>query len=131
MFDELNKVKEKAQKDKDVLAVLVFGSYLSGKGHRDIDVCLVLDKKLSNLEMSRKKLSYQKIASVLDIQILQQLPLYIRMEIINKNKPLLIKDEDKMFDAARETVRDFEFFEKYYYDYLEYVKNGAKAKAIV
>ena len=127
MIDELNKVKEKAQKDKDVLAVLVFGSYLSGKGYRDIDICLVLNKKLSNLEKSRKKLSYQKIASILDIQILQQLPLYIRIEVINKNKPLLIKDEDKMFDTAREAVRDFEFFEKYYNDYLEYVKNGAKA----
>ena len=131
MIEALRNVKEKAAKDKDVSAVLIFGSYLSGKGYRDIDVCLVLNKKLPNVGLSKKKLSYQKISSKLDIQILQQLPLYIRIEVINKNKPILIKDYDKLCDIAREVVKDFEFFERYYNDYLEYVKNGPKAKAIV
>ena len=131
MIDILKKVKEKAEKDKEVIAVLIFGSYLSKKGYRDIDVCLVLDKKLPNLQISKKKLSYQKISSKLDIQIMQQLPLYVRMEILRKNKELLIKDFDRLFDTARNIIRDFDFFEKYYNDYMEYVKNGSKAKAIV
>jgi len=130
MIEVLKKVKEKAKKDKDIVAVLVFGSYLS-KRYRDIDVCLVLNKKLSNLNVSKKKLSYQKISSKLDVQILQQLPLYVRMEVIRKNNPLLIKNKDKLFDTAREVIRDFDSFEKYYNDYMEYVENGPKAKAIV
>jgi len=131
MIDPLKKIKEKAIKDKNILAVLIFGSYLSRKGYNDIDICLVLNKKLNNLGISKKKLSYQKISSKLDIQILQQLPLYIKKEIINKNQTLLVKDYDKLFDIARSIIRDFDFFEKYYNDYLEYIKNGSKEKAIV
>lgn len=127
----LQQIKEKAEKDKDIVAVLLFGSYLSGKGYKDIDVCLILDKKLSNLKVSKKKISYQKLSSKLDVQILQQLPLYIKKEIISKNKPLLIKNYDKLFDIALSVIKDFDLFEKYYNDYLEYVKNGPKAKAIV
>lgn len=131
MINALKKLEEKAKKDKDIVAVLIFGSYLSKKGHRDVDVCLVLNKKLSNIKASKKKLSYQKISSKIDVQILQQLPLYIKMEVIRKNKPLLIKDYDQLFDTARDVIRDFDSFEKHYNDYLEYVKNGPEAKAIV
>jgi len=127
----LKKIKEKAEKDKDITAVLVFGSYLSKKGYRDIDVCLVLNKKLSNLKVSKKKLSYQKVSSKIDVQILQQLPLYIKMEVIRKNKPILIKNHGQLFDIARDIIRDFDSFEKHYNDYLEYVKNGYKEKAVV
>lgn len=131
MLDILKKLKKKAENDKDIIAALIFGSYLSKKGHRDIDVCLVLNKKISNLNISKKKLSYQKISSKLDVHVLQQLPLYIKMEIIGNNKPLLVKDYDKMFDIARSIIRDFDLFEKHYNDYLEYVENGAKEKAVV
>ncbi len=131
MINALKKVKEKAKKDKDIAAVLIFGSFLSKKKYRDIDICLVLNKKLSNLNVSKKKLSYQKISSKIDVQILQQLPLYIKIEVIKKNKPLLIKDYDLLFDIARNVIRDFDSFEKYYNDYMEYIKNGYKEKAVV
>jgi len=54
MINILKKVKEKAEKDKDIIAVLIFGSFLSKKRYRDIDICLVLNKKLSNLKISKK-----------------------------------------------------------------------------
>jgi len=130
MLSILKNVKEKAEKDKDVIGVLVFGSFITGKAYRDIDICLVLNKRLSNLNVSKKKLSYQNISSKLDVQVLQQLPLYVKKEVLN-NKPLLIKDYDKVFDIARGIIRDFDLFEKHYNDYLEHVKNGSKKKAIV
>jgi len=68
---------------------------------------------------------------MIDVQILQQLPLYIKMGIIKKNKPLLIKDYDMMCDIARDVIRDFDSFEKHYNDYMEYIKNGYKEKASV
>ncbi len=131
MINPLKRVKEKAEKDKDILAVLLFGSSISEKYHRDIDVCLVLNKKLSNIDISKKKVSYLKISSKLDIQILQQLPLYIKIEIIHKNKPLLIKEYDKLFEIARGIIKDFDFFEKYYNDYLSYIKNGYEEEVFV
>lgn len=131
MINALKKVKEKAKKDRDIAAVLIFGSFLSKKKYRDIDICLVLNKKLSNLKISKKKLSYQKSCSKLDIQVLQQLPLYIKIEVIKENKPLLIKDYELLFDIAKDVIRDFDSFEKHYNDYVEHIKNGYKEKAVV
>ena len=131
MISELQKVKEKAEKDRDIAAVLIFGSYLSKKYYRDVDVCIVLNRNMSNIKVSKKKLAYQKISSKLDIQILQQLPLYIKMEVLKKNKILLIKDYDTVFDIARNIIRDFDSFEKYYNDYIEYVQNGYQEKATI
>jgi predicted nucleotidyltransferase len=127
----LNKFIKKAKEDKDILAVLLFGSSVSKKQFRDIDVCLVLIGKQSNLKMSKKKLEYQKISDKADVQIFQQLPLYVQKEIIKNNKPLLIKDYETLFDMVRKTNQRFEDYKKYYFDYLEYIKHGSKAKALI
>lgn len=131
MEEIINKVVKKAKKDKEIIAVLIFGSYLSGKHFRDIDICLVLKNKKTNLEMSKKRLDYQMISDKLDIQIMQQLPLYIRKEILKNNHPILIKDYDALFEIARKIIREYDYFEKYYLDYLEYIEHGKKAKGIV
>jgi predicted nucleotidyltransferase len=130
MIEILKKVKEKSKKDSKVIAALIFGSYPK-KGYRDIDICLILDKKLSNIELSKKKLSYQKISSKLDIQIMQQLPLYIKKEILNNNKPLLIKNNEKTFNKARDIIKEFDLYEKHYNEYLEQIKNGTRKKAVI
>ena len=54
---EILKIIGKAKKDKQVIAVALFGSSLNGKG-RDIDICIILDRKYSNLEMSKKRLYF-------------------------------------------------------------------------
>ncbi len=131
MKEILNKVIKKAKKDKEVLAVLLFGSSVSKKEFRDIDVCLVLTKENSNLKMSKKKLEYQKISDKIDIQIFQQLPLYVQKEIIKNNKVILIKDYETLFDMVRKVNNRYEDYKKYYFDYLEYVKHGSEAKTFV
>ena len=127
----LETLKKQAKKDKNIIAVLLFGSFLNSKFYRDIDIAIILKNRPTNLEMSKKKLSYQKISSKLDIQIFQQLPLYIRSEILKKNKPLIIKNYGKTFDICVDTIKEFDFFEKYYNDYLEHIKDGSKEKATV
>jgi len=52
MKKSVNFLIEKAKKDDIVLAVAVFGSSLKCKG-RDIDVCLFLNKNISNITMSK------------------------------------------------------------------------------
>ena len=49
-----SKIENEIKKDKEIIAVLLFGSYIKGENYRDIDICIVLDKKYSKLEMSKK-----------------------------------------------------------------------------
>ena len=77
---KLREIIRRAEEDKDILAVIVYGSFARGERYNDIDVCLVLNPgKYSKLELSRKKLDYASLVpSYIDIQIFQQLPLYIK-----------------------------------------------------
>ncbi|RLI99798.1 MAG: nucleotidyltransferase domain-containing protein [Candidatus Aenigmatarchaeota archaeon] len=119
----LKRLVETVKKDKDVLAVLVFGSYARGERYSDIDVCIVLKEKMKNLEMSRKKLYY--ISSFpLDIHIFQQLPLYIRIRVLKEGKVIYCKDMDLLYDTAIKTIKEFEDYKHIYYSYLEGVLNG-------
>lgn len=131
MLSVLEKVKEKAKSDRDILAVLVFGSSAFGNSGRDIDLCLVPVKKLSNLAASKKRVAYQKISDKLDVHILDQLPLYVRKEVISHNQPLIIKNEDILTEKARLVIKDYGFFEKHYEGYLRSMKDGTGKKASV
>ena len=119
----IKKILDKAEKDKDILAVALFGSSLKRKG-RDIDICLFLKDKKSNLEMSRKRLSYSKFHDKIDIQIFQQLPVYIRIQILKQHKILLNKDISALYNIAFDTIREFGFYKKIYDLYLNNIKNG-------
>jgi predicted nucleotidyltransferase len=122
-MDRLKDIVKRARSDKDVLAVIVFGSYARNEKHRDIDVCLVLDKDAEKKLMSGKRLSYVT-GSDLDVHIFQQLPLFIRMRVIREGKPLYCRDMDMLYDTVLQTIRDFGYFKPVYDDYLEAVKNG-------
>ncbi|MDO8508577.1 MAG: nucleotidyltransferase domain-containing protein [Nanoarchaeota archaeon] len=111
--------------DKEVIAVLVFGSYARGEQYRDIDVCLVLDKKYSNLSMSKKRLHYlSDLPNKVDLHIFQQLPIYIKTRIMKEGKVFLLKNEDRLYEIAIETMKEFDSFEKLYNMYLDKVENG-------
>lgn len=62
----LKKIIEKAKKDKDVVAVILFGSYVTKKTRpSDTDVCIMLKpKKFTNLFMGNKKLEYLSLLSI-------------------------------------------------------------------
>ncbi|MFA5020091.1 MAG: nucleotidyltransferase domain-containing protein [Candidatus Pacearchaeota archaeon] len=117
---------EKAKKDKQVIAVALFGSSLKGVG-RDVDICIFLDKKYPNLEMSKKKLNFLKeINNRFDIQIFQQLPIYIRVRILKEMRILFCRNKDLLYEIAFSTIKEFNLFEKRYNFYLEAIKNGKK-----
>ena len=116
---------EKAKKDKEVLAIALFGSYARNEPYRDIDICIFLNKKISNLEMSKKKIDYLTIAKKnQDIQIFQQLPLYIRMRVLKDAKILYCKNEDALYELAFSTIKEFNLYEKVYELCIGNVKNG-------
>ncbi len=118
------KILDKFEKDKEVIAVLVFGSYARGEEHRDIDICVVLDKKYLNLEMSKKRIKYSSLLSdKYDLNIFQQLPLYIRKRVLKDGKIILCKDEPLLYEIAFFTIKEFNLYEKGYKMYLEAIEN--------
>ena len=115
---------EEIKKDKEIVAVLLFGSYIKGGKYNDIDICFVLDKKYPNIIMSKKRLKYSSILPAkFDVQIFQQLPLYIRERILKEHKILVCGDEDALYEIALLTVKEFEFYKKIYYNYLKAMEN--------
>ncbi len=118
-------ILEKAKKDKDIIAVALFGSATRGKFYRDLDVCLFLNKKLSNISMSRKRFDFLKHTNTkIDLQVFQQLPLYIRIRVLKEGKILLCKNEDMLYQIAFQTIKDFDYFKKVYYMCLKKVEDG-------
>ncbi|MGQ4833865.1 MAG: nucleotidyltransferase domain-containing protein [Candidatus Asgardarchaeia archaeon] len=116
LLSKLDIIKE----DKDILAIVIFGSFTKDLPYADIDVCLILNKKMTKLEMSKKRLKYQTIiGDPFDIQVFQQLPLYIRMRILKEGVLYYCRDLDKLYDIAYRTIKDFVYFEKYYRYHLE------------
>jgi len=128
MLKELEKIVEKARKDTDVLAVILFGSYSRKelKSLSDVDVCIVLQpRKFDNLFMTNKRLEYlDLVPDRYDIQIFQQLPVFIRVRILKDGKLLLDKDYNLMFKVALNTIKDFDLFRKHYYYCIESVAYG-------
>lgn len=120
MSKEPEKISQKARNDHDVLAVLLFGSYARNEKFTDIDVCVVLKpEKFSPLFLSKKRLEYLTAFPNLDIQIYQQLPLYIKMRVLKDGKTIFCRNEDLLYDLIISTVRQFEYFKPRYLSYLE------------
>ena len=122
----VTKLVEDAKNDRDVLAVILFGSEARGEARAgsDVDVCLVLeDKRLDTLGQSQKRIAY--LASYdLDIQIFQQIPLHLRVRVLREGKVLFCRDEDKLYATAFQTAQHFEDFRHIHEGYLEAVANG-------
>ncbi len=126
MEKPLKKLIEKARKDKDILAVSLFGSFARGeKNYGDIDVCLFLRGKKPNKVISKKKLEYvSEFGDRFDIQIFQQLPLYIRERVLREGKILLSKNTDLLYDIAIAFIKEYEDYRPIYESYLEAVEHG-------
>ena len=117
------KVKEIGKRDRNIIAVILFGSSLKGKG-RDIDLCFIMEPELSKRKLLEKRIEYAGIlGDRFDVQIFQMLPLYIRIRVLKEGKIVFLRDEDKLYEIAFRTVRDFEYFRKYYEEYLRGVEN--------
>ena len=112
-----------AEEDREVLAVILFGSQARGDAgpESDVDVCVVLEARApSGIEASHKRLDYLA-GRDLDVKIFQQLPLYIRSRVLKEGRVLFVRDEDRLYELAYRTARAFEDFRPYYQAYLDAV----------
>jgi hypothetical protein len=115
----------KAREDKDVLAVFLFGSAARNEQNQlsDTDICLVLAPRPLGFEptaLSSKRLDYLEDFPV-DLQIFQQLPIYVRKRVLREGRILFVRDEDLLYELAFRTAQAFEDFKGIYMDYLKEV----------
>jgi len=84
-------------------------------------VCLVLTpERRTAAQMSAKRLQYLQEID-LDIQVFQQLPLYIRQRVLKDGRVLFVRDEDRLYELAFRTIQAFEDFRPRYQAYLNEV----------
>jgi predicted nucleotidyltransferase len=122
---KIQQIVQQAKTDQTVLAIAFFGSYAREEEYRDIDVCIFLSsKEYTQLELSQIKFKYTPEDEHYDVQVFQQLPLYIQARILNEAKIIYCKDEDELYDLYFEVEREFEHFKPIYESYLEGVESG-------
>jgi uncharacterized protein len=119
----LQDIVEQADGDATVLAVILFGSTARRERHpaSDVDICLVLEPdRYSPEALMDMRLRYLTAFPV-DIQIFQQLPIYIRQRILKEGEVLFCRDQDVLYDLALRTVKAFADFKPLYHRYLDEV----------
>ena len=122
--DPLNKVIEKINsldESGKVRFVIRYGSSVSGTmtEDSDLDLAIYYDGKDDNeLSRYRFKVLSSLFDDIYDIQIFQQLPLYVRTEVL-KGDVVYCRDRIFLYDVAWQTVKEFDAFKHRYYDYIE------------
>ncbi|MBO3799991.1 MAG: nucleotidyltransferase domain-containing protein [Candidatus Brockarchaeota archaeon] len=90
---------------KGVLAILLFGSKVKGESlTRDIDVCIVapeVNDKAGLLLEAFSMVNSQKC----DIWLFEELPLYMKAEIIKTHKVVWCKDIDKLYSYFADLMK--------------------------
>jgi len=122
---ELDRLLGMVKQDKELLAVIIFGSAARDEKVllSDVDICLVITSQPKSFELtslSHKRLEYMKDNS-LDVRIFQQLPLYIRVRVLKEGRILFVRNENKLYELAFRTAQAFEDFKHIYYGYLKEV----------
>ena len=112
----INEIKK--MKNKRIKFVFIFGSVLTSKFNKlsDIDVCIYYDADKRErfnflIELGRNFSEY-------DTHIFQDLPLYVRKEVL-KGKLIYCQDVQFVYDVAYQTLQEWGFFKKGYYDYIQ------------
>ncbi len=108
--------------DQDILAAVVFGSYLTKNSYRDIDICLFsfkceIDK---SLELKYRLLLPEKY----DVRFFSKFPLYIQTDIMETGEIIFNKQQDALFNIYYKKIKEFNLFFPHFKTYLEAVKNG-------
>jgi len=123
---KLDKLTNAVGQDEQILAVFLFGSSARNENCKesDIDICFLMeDGSYNSAQLFQKRMDYLKLFNM-DIQIFQQLPLYIRIRIIKEGKVLFCRNEDRLYETAFRALREFSDFEHIYRDYLKEVASA-------
>ena len=106
--NKLKIIKEMAKTDKEMVAVLLFGSYArKEQNYRDVDVALVLkeDKKSEQKLFDYLKAVNSAEDKLIDIVIFNTLPLEMKKSILNEADILYASNISELYDKSIETIK--------------------------
>jgi len=96
LVDELKKISN------EVLGILVYGSYAEkGETSRsDIDICIVAghNDKIKLMKLFKKILLIMARDIKYDLKIFEHMPLYMKINVIEKGKPILTMDIPGLYE---------------------------------
>ncbi|MDP2796839.1 MAG: nucleotidyltransferase domain-containing protein [Methanoregula sp.] len=103
--------------------IILYGSAAEKRmtANSDIDLCMYYDGDREEAARFRHKVLSLLSGKLFDLQIFQQLPLYVRVEAL-KGIPVYTHDTRFLYDKATETIRDFDNFKHRLYDYTGQVQ---------
>lgn len=99
--------------------IVLYGSAARGQMRKgsDIDICIYYDGEPAEASEFRFKVISELFEDIYDVQIYQQLPLYVRIEVL-KGEVLYFEDKRFLYEKAYETINDFDEFKHRFYDYI-------------
>ncbi|HNR44816.1 MAG: nucleotidyltransferase domain-containing protein [Dehalococcoidales bacterium] len=99
--------------------IFLYGSTSTGNANKnsDIDLCIYYEGPENEASRFRLKVLSELSTDKYDVKIFQQLPLYIRKEVL-KGRLLYSKDFSFVHEVALDTIREFDYFKRFYYDYI-------------
>ncbi len=114
----MNKLREMPDFDR-VKFVILFGSQAEGRANKMSDYDFAAYYNGNDKERFKFRIKFgEKLPDNYDIQIFQDLPLHVRKEVL-KGKIIYAKELSFVYDIAYQTIKAFEDFKKYYYDYID------------
>ena len=114
---------EKIKKYPEVLAIIIFGSFVKGQHFpiSDIDIAVILKKVDPKIEGEIGSMYSKDV----DVVLFHRLPLYIQFEILRMGVPVLIRDEGEFWDLAMKISEKYMKFEWIYRDIKKWVRESA------
>ena len=116
--EALEKIK-KLESFEKVEFIILYGSSLKNQMREDsdIDLCIYFNANPEEAEGFRLKALSEVANDLFDIQIFNNLPLYVQIEVLG-GKILYVKNLIFLYDIAYKTIREFEDFKPRFYDYI-------------
>ncbi|MGQ4894388.1 MAG: nucleotidyltransferase domain-containing protein [Candidatus Njordarchaeia archaeon] len=100
-------VLEKIQKDfhflkvqKDILGIVVFGSFVSGEfsERSDIDICIIAGPRIENIDELIDFVFERVYNPRYDIKFFEKLPLRLKIEIIKNHEVVFSRDLPELYE---------------------------------
>jgi predicted nucleotidyltransferase len=115
MQGEFDDIITKASADTYVFAVVLFGSRARSMPYRDTDICLFVKE---DADVDKLVEYIASFGDKYDVHLFKELPLYIRARILKEGKILMSKSFDMLFEAYRNTIREYDLFKPHFEAYL-------------
>lgn len=118
LTEELETIKRIAGFER-VRFIFLYGSTAAGRMRpdSDIDLCIYYDGSEEDAARFRFTVLSELGGDRYDVQLFQQLPLYVRVEVL-QGELIYCADTRFVYDVAGETIKEFESFKHRFYDYI-------------